>query len=412
MPIAGPTFTIEANFSQDLTGYATIGTMALGTSKLSGGFADAGWVDVSSYVTGFSIRRGRNDELSGVSAGTFTVDIRDDTGRFDPENTGSPYYPNVKLLRRWRITASYNGAVYGLAYGFATDYQSSPAVIESDLSITCTDLFTRMGHVRPRLAYVQERLDQRIHHLLDNMEWPSSQRQIEVSTLTVPAETIGYGPTMLEFVDTALKAERGLFFIAGNGDAVYHARQHRFGAVSRGTFGKGGLPVASVAPAYTENGLFNYVTVTRPSEATQLAYDLPSIALYDARGYDVSGTAAGYLASAGDALSLAQWLLAQRKDPVQRVSSITLDPEGDPDALWPQLLDAEIGDRVTLNHDTPGTAGITALGLFIESIACTWSPLRPFSATWGLSRVPADNDTYMVLGDATSGKIGTGKVAY
>lgn len=62
--------------------------------------------DVSAFVRmspGISIARGRSPEGGQVSPGTCTLTLDNSDGRFTPERTTSPYYPNVTLGRRMRV---------------------------------------------------------------------------------------------------------------------------------------------------------------------------------------------------------------------------------------------------------------------------------------------------------------------
>lgn len=56
------------------------------------------WTDITQYTdinAGISITRGAEDETSQIQAGTCTLQLDDSDGRLTPENTSSPYYPNV-----------------------------------------------------------------------------------------------------------------------------------------------------------------------------------------------------------------------------------------------------------------------------------------------------------------------------
>src|SRR5664279_4608320 len=73
--------------------------------------ASPAYVDVSPFVSldaGITWSRGRADPLGvsspGVSAWSF-----DNDGRFTPGQVSSPYYPNVKINRGVRLTATWNG---------------------------------------------------------------------------------------------------------------------------------------------------------------------------------------------------------------------------------------------------------------------------------------------------------------
>lgn len=65
------------------------------------------WVDVSTYVRAIDINRGRAEDLNPFDNGTARVELNNRDGRFNPSNTASPYYPNVKPRKQIRITATY-----------------------------------------------------------------------------------------------------------------------------------------------------------------------------------------------------------------------------------------------------------------------------------------------------------------
>jgi hypothetical protein len=76
------------------------------------------WTDVTAYVEGFSVRRGRQTALDQMQTGTATVRLSNLDRRFDPSYTGSPYYPNLKRRRRVRIQAVWDGVTYPVFAGY------------------------------------------------------------------------------------------------------------------------------------------------------------------------------------------------------------------------------------------------------------------------------------------------------
>ena len=59
-------------------------------------------VDITSLIVDASIRRGRNRILSKFEAGTANVTIYDLNGDWNPNNPGSPYYGDLKPLRKYK----------------------------------------------------------------------------------------------------------------------------------------------------------------------------------------------------------------------------------------------------------------------------------------------------------------------
>lgn len=65
------------------------------------------WVNITSYATEITTKRGRPDELADVQAATMDLVLLNDASRFDPNNASGPYYPNLLAWRQARATASW-----------------------------------------------------------------------------------------------------------------------------------------------------------------------------------------------------------------------------------------------------------------------------------------------------------------
>ncbi len=65
------------------------------------------WIDVTDYVRSIEINRGRAEDLNPFDSGMARVELDNRDGRFNPSNTASPYYPNVKPRKQIRLTSTY-----------------------------------------------------------------------------------------------------------------------------------------------------------------------------------------------------------------------------------------------------------------------------------------------------------------
>lgn len=105
--------------------YQTALSAARIAAHYAAGAASPTWTDVTAYVEpgGVDIQRGRQNEMSEVSASTcgLTLDNRD--GRFTPEYAGGAYYPNVKKGRPIRVRTSSPGNL--IAYE-ESSFESGP----------------------------------------------------------------------------------------------------------------------------------------------------------------------------------------------------------------------------------------------------------------------------------------------
>jgi hypothetical protein len=384
----------------------------VGVNTVGGGpFMDASPVDLAARLQGFTSTRGRGDAWSGITPGTVSVTLDDDDGAFDPENASSPYYPNVKLTRRLAVTATYGGVTYGLGCGYVDSYQAQPLTLGADVLVTATDLFKRLQNRHFSASFPAQTVGQRVHALLNLLQWPAASRAIDPGRLTVPAQTFTNG-TPLSHLDDVLKAEQGLFWIDGSGVATYRDRAYRQAKASRGTFGIGGLPIKDIHPDFSDTNLWTQVVVQRSGGVMQVANDAAGQADNDVRTYTLPASAANLLPDDIEASRLASYILTQAATPNQRIKAIDLDPEAEPSgALWPHVLGAEIGDRITVTHSRPGTSGIIAADYFIEQITHSWKAAEGNHAcTWQLSKAPPG--AWLIVGDPTRGIVGQNVVGY
>lgn len=80
---------------------------------------DAGvWTDISADVIAISTRRGRNKESGVFETGHMTFTARNDTRKYDPDNTAGTYYGKLRPNRRVRFTATYSAVNYPVFQGY------------------------------------------------------------------------------------------------------------------------------------------------------------------------------------------------------------------------------------------------------------------------------------------------------
>ncbi|MER5601523.1 hypothetical protein [Streptomyces sp. NPDC002265] len=98
---------------------------AFGTTLTDAVSTGGTWTDISQYVdivkNGVSITRGAADELSDIQVGTCTLTLDNSDGRFTPEFSGSPYFPNVIDGVPIRVSVSTVSTNYVVNPGFEGD---------------------------------------------------------------------------------------------------------------------------------------------------------------------------------------------------------------------------------------------------------------------------------------------------
>lgn len=97
------------------------------------------WTDVTPYLRDIpSITRGATSEDTTIGTGfaTFVFDNRD--RRFDPDHASSPYSPNVKPMRRVRLTVTKTSAVVTFT-GFVLSWTNDWTVDDGVSVVRCVD---------------------------------------------------------------------------------------------------------------------------------------------------------------------------------------------------------------------------------------------------------------------------------
>lgn len=120
------------------------------------------WTDVSTYVElneGMDIDYGRSDELATADANTLTLTFDNRDGRFTWGNAASPYYPNVKIGKPIRVTATVGGVDYvrfvGLINEWPVEWPGETASFAL-ATITASSRLSRLGLSSPLVTTVDQ----------------------------------------------------------------------------------------------------------------------------------------------------------------------------------------------------------------------------------------------------------------
>lgn len=174
---------------------------------------------------------------------------------------------------------------------------------------------------------------------------------------TITVSSVDGAKSALAIIEELLEAERGVFYINGDGVATFEERDSRWHRTSSAAT----ITDAAIKsnPGFQLDKLVNRQTVSRIDPATQNPTGTPqtasnevSIALFGiSSGSSISSQ---YLDDDGVAFQLAQYLVNLRSD-FETPVVVELDG-GDATALTQQLT-RELQDRVTVNDTVAGTSG-------------------------------------------------------
>lgn len=130
------------------------------------------WTDITSRFRGMKGRRGRSFELDELAAADVTITLDNFDGALSPQNTSSPYYPNVTLITPIQVTATWQGRSYVLFRGIITAIPQTYDFQRGIVEVAATDDFSKLAQALLATCMIQEMLYDKPLHL-----WPLNEQQ-------------------------------------------------------------------------------------------------------------------------------------------------------------------------------------------------------------------------------------------
>jgi len=377
----------------------------LGTGILSDSTAPALVVDLTDVTRGIKINRGRNIQRDIYEAGTCSVRIYDQTGRFNPQNTSSDLYGYLTPLRKLRISASYNGVDYYLFSGYTIDYVYTYDKAEnvSYVDINASDAF-RLLNLAAITSVSGSSAGQdtgtRIGKILDTVQFPTSMRTLNTGNSLTQADP-ATSRTALAAVQNCEFSEQGAFYFSPEGNAIFKNRSNTISSAG-GTpiaFNQtGGIPYKNLVFAFDDKLIVNQANVTRIGGVKQTKTDATSVATYFPHSVTYTDLVIDTDASAAD---IAAIFVATRSTTTIRIDQMTIDIY-DTSVPSDTILNLDYFDNVLISNIQPDSSTITK-NLQIQGVIWDINPnswlgtfitLEPTTDGFIL-----DSTTYGVLGE-------------
>jgi len=361
------------------------------------GTAAADVVDITPYITQCYIRRAFNRSADSFTGGTARITFVDETGEFNPANTGSSLYGKIKPMRKIRFMAEYLGITYNLGSFYVQEwnYQSPTGFDPAYVTLNCVDGFqllnlTTITTVSGGTA--GQTTAQRITSLLDAGEWPGGMRDISTTATTTVQADDGNSRSLLAACQVIEATDLGAFYMDERGFVKFLSRQDVITA-SGGTVtafsdvpGSGDLTYQAVEFDISDYQMINKVTVTRTGGTAQIASDTTSIDDY----FQHSRVRTGIMQTDTDALNQAKMIIASRKEQGVNIqlNSLTVDAfgEDDPDRVV-AALNLDVFDPIEVTQTLPAgnvvtdsvIAGLT-YQITPKSFLVTFTCAQPFAS--------------------------------
>ena len=327
------------------------------------GTAAADVVDITEFVTQCYIKRAFNRSSDSFIGGSAKIVFVDQTGTFNPANTGSPLFGKIKPMRKIRMTATFNSITYSLGSFYVQDwnYQSPSGFDPAYVTLNCVDGFqllnlTTLTTVSGGTA--GQTTAQRVTSLLDAGDWPGGMREISTTaTTTVQADT-GASRSLLASLQEIEQTEAGALYVDQRGFVRFMSRTDiitdsgatltKFSDVN----GSGDITYQNVEFDISDFQMINKVTVTPTGLTGQVAQDSASITDY----FQHSRVRSGIMQTEADALNQAQMIIASRKEQGVNIqlNSLTVDAYSQDDAArTTAALELDIFNPIEVTQTLP-----------------------------------------------------------
>ena len=329
--MAVPTINAIINFS---TGPAFAQAMILGTGILDTNvLADstAVIVDVSDQINYIQTSRGRDALVDQFQTGRLTLRIVDQNGDFNPTNPSGPYYELLTPMKKVQISATYGATTYSLFSGFITSYvntQPKDATEVAYTTIQAVDAFRLAQNAQISTvtgATAGNLSGTRINQILDQIDWPSTMRDVDAGLTTMQADP-GTARTSLDAMQTVATSEYGALYVNTDGEFVFQDRSVTAGSIGGTvtTFNDDGtgIPYANANWKLDDDLIFNSAQISRSGGSPQTAINQASIDKYFIHSYNLQDL---LMQTDAVALDYAQAYVASRNETSVRCDGIELD---------------------------------------------------------------------------------------
>jgi len=368
------------------------------------------FVDITTAVTSIVVIRGRTDYTEQFSPGVAQVEALNYDGELDPDNTGGTYYGEILIGRRIRITSNADSLIYAqrIYEGAITDYTLNYDVSgTTTVSITCADGLAELAQRSIDDAAVSAELTgPRVTSILGLSDVNyTGTTNISTGYSTCAAGTAS--GNALSYLHQVSITEQGALFVNRNGVLRFLDRYELLSAPVE-TFSDDGSDInyEQVERLLTQTELYNQLEANRASATPVIRNDTTSQTTYGIRLLDLGLV---FFATDAEVTDMLDYAMVRYANTSPRIAKVTTLLDDKLDADVAQLCQLELTDSVVVEFTPPSSTAIT-LDCIIESIAHYYTVGAGWRSTFGFS--PRDTSNYLVLDDATLGRLDYNVLAF
>ena len=337
-------------------------------------------VDVSDQIDYITTNRGRQAEADQFQTGTLSLRIVDQSGSFNPQNPGGPYFGLLSPMRKVQITATYASVTYPIFSGFITSYSTTTPQNALDVvytTINAVDAFRLAANAQISTVAgtsAGQLSGARINNLLDAIDWPASMRDIDAGLTTMQADP-GTARTALNAMQVISTSEYGALYVGPQGSFIFQDRALTSSSVAATPteFNDDGTDIAYNNAVWILNDVlvYNQANVTRSGGSVQTATNQASIDKYFLHSYNQQNL---LMQTDQVALDYASAYVASRAETTVRCDAITLDLYTDNyNTGIIAALSLDFFDPITITTNQPGASTLTKT-LQIFGVSMSISP--------------------------------------
>ena len=317
----------------------------------------SGWVNVTPWLRGLSVERGRRGTNDRFDAGTAQVEFDNRDARFSTYSAIYGATRPVKVGNRLRVLVRSGSLQRAIFTGWVDswDERGDTAADLDAMTATCFDGWERLaraGHaVLSTPVGAGESGDARVNRILDAAGWFGG-RAIQPAAVTMQGTTFA-GGLLDELHDVAL-SESGELFVDGTGTVRFLSKATvvagRPPVATLSNDCRSGLPFVSIDMRSSTDGVINTAYIAAKDTATQAAVNDPSVTRYGQRVF----SATDLLHETTDqSAAAAAHIVAVSANADFAVTAVDVYPatgknRGERDGLWRLIASAELVDRLNI----------------------------------------------------------------